>query len=172
MHTNVHSSPFVLHLINFRSLLCRNYLQIVRQSWFPSRAFKKQLTSHCRMLPCIQMCIPHLLFCISSRFGHFCGEITFKLSAFRISSKRLQEAVDEPLQNASMHTNVQSSPFVLHFITFRSLLCRNYLQIVRQSWFPSRAFKKQLTSYSGRTETDFALIFYFWDFVIATSNLS
>ena len=79
MHTNVHSSPFVLHFIVFWSLLWRYYLQIVRQSGFPSSASKKQLTSHCRMLACLQMCIPHLFFCISSLFGHFCEEITFKL---------------------------------------------------------------------------------------------
>ena len=37
--------------------------------------------------------------------------------------------------------------------------------------YPLSAFKKLLTSYSGETETDFALIFWFWDLVITPSGM-
>ena len=58
----------------------------------------------------------------------------------------LQEAVNKLLQHASMPMNNQSSSFLMYFITNCSVLRGIYLQIVRQSRFTSRAFRKQLTS--------------------------
>ena len=78
--TSMHFSLFVLHFITYRVLQQRNCLQIVRQSELPSRAFRKQLTSCCSMLPCTQEWISHLLFWTSLHIGNSCWEIIFKLS--------------------------------------------------------------------------------------------
>ena len=73
----------------------------------------------------------------------------------------LREALDEQLQHASRPMNMHFSPvFCMHIITNRSLLWRNYVKIVRQSGYPSSALGKHLTNHSGRTEKDFALIFF------------
>ena len=80
-HAHEHTFlTFVLHFITYRPLLWRNCLQIVRQSGFSSRAFRKQLRSCCSMLLCPWECISHLSCCISLHIGNFCWEIVFKLS--------------------------------------------------------------------------------------------
>ena len=77
--TYMYSSPIFGNFYSYWSLLWKNYLLTVWQSLFPSRAFKKQLTSRCG-LPHPQLCTSHIFWGISLGVGHFCGKITFKLS--------------------------------------------------------------------------------------------
>ena len=77
---SMHISPFVFHFITYWPFLWKNYLQIVRQLGFPSRTFRKQLTSCCSMLSGPQICIPNFCICILLLIDHSYLEITFKLS--------------------------------------------------------------------------------------------
>ena len=163
MPTRLYLSPFILHFITYRQLLLRNCHQIFRKPGFPLRALRKQLTSCCITLSCPQIYIPYLLFCVSSHIGHPCEEIAIKLSDNQDFLL---------LQHAPMPTGLHSSHYNFFCINHWSFLWRDYLQIVRQSGIPLITFKKQLTSYSGRTERDFVSIFHFWDYVITPSNLS
>ena len=141
---------FFMHFITYLwilSLLWKKYLQIVWLSGFLSGAFGKHLTSHCSMLPCPWICIPHFFFYISSLIGHCCVDITFKLSENR-DFLQVPSGSNWRAIAACFHTH--ENAFLTFFCRHHVLVshcCGEITFIVRQSGFPSGAFGKHLTSH-------------------------
>ena len=87
------------------------------------------------------------------------------LHTFRQSGLRSDAFGKQLTSHCSMILCIHARGYVfltifLHFITYWWLLWKNWVQIVKQFWFPSSTFEKHLTSDSGRTERDFVLIFF------------